>query len=231
MVESVNIRILRRVAKKLGPILEDVVFVGGAITSFLLTDKAQPEIRPTIDIDVIIEIGSKADYYKLEDQLRKQGFRNAIGQNQPICRWMIDGTPIDVMPTDPDILGFSNRWYSEAIEMAIPYNLEEDLQINVVSPPYYIAIKLEAFKGRGDDDYLGSHDLEDIITVLDGREELIKEIQTSSDELQEYFRIEFKTLMSNGRFVESIPGHMYPDVASQSRVSLLMKKIQTLIDQ
>ena len=39
----------------------------------------------------------------------------------------------------------------------------------MVTAPYFMATKIEAFYGRGGDDFLGSHDMEDIITVIDGR--------------------------------------------------------------
>ena len=52
--------------------------------------------------------------------------------------------------------------------------------IKLIAAPVFIATKLEAFKDRGKDasgqpDLLGSHDLEDIITVSDRRPELIEE--------------------------------------------------------
>ncbi|NQT64526.1 MAG: hypothetical protein HQ556_16305 [Candidatus Marinimicrobia bacterium] len=229
MNERINLSILQSVATQLGPLLDEVVFIGGAITSFLLTDEAQPEARSTIDIDVIIEIGSHMEYYRLEDQLRMLGFKNATGEDQPLCRWLLDSTPIDVMPTDASILGFSNRWYSDTIQKAKLIRIGEALQIKIASAPHFIATKIEAFKGRGAADFLGSHDLEDIITVLDGRREIVDEILESAEELRAYLKHELDQLYSNPYFLDVLPGHLLPDTASQARIPGLKEKIQNII--
>lgn len=64
--------------------------------------------------------------------------------------------------------------------------LEEDLTIRVVTPAPFLGTKLEAFKGRGKNDYLGSHDLEDVITVIDGRPLLLDEVRHAPRELKSY---------------------------------------------
>ena len=50
---------------------------------------------------------------------------------------------------DETILGFSNRWYPAAMERAVSLKLSDDLEIRVVTAPFFVATKLEAFKGRG----------------------------------------------------------------------------------
>ena len=73
------------------------------------------------------------------------------------------------MPTNPDILGFANRWYGPAVDAAETITLPSGQIARMVSAPYFLATKLEAFDGRGHGDYLLSHDMEDLIAVLDGR--------------------------------------------------------------
>lgn len=49
-----NVFLLERAAEQLGEaLLEQLVFVGGAVAGVLVTDPAMPEIRPTQDVDVI----------------------------------------------------------------------------------------------------------------------------------------------------------------------------------
>jgi len=79
------------------------------------------------------------------------------------------------MPLDEKILGFSNRWYRAAMEAATMHHLLRDLEIRVVTAPYFLATKLEAFRGRGRGDFLASHDLEDLIFVIDGRSTIVDE--------------------------------------------------------
>src|SRR2546430_12717957 len=70
------------------------------------------------------------------------------------------------MPTEEGILGFSNRWYREAIGAAREIALRDDLSIRLVTAPYFIATKYEAFIGRGRGDYLASHDFEDLMAAV-----------------------------------------------------------------
>jgi hypothetical protein len=135
--EDVNLAMVKQVAELLGPLLPKVVFLGGAATGLLITDEAAPEVRPTKDVDVIVEILSRSDYYKLEDTLRSLGFAQSMEEDAPLCRWMIGGIKVDVMPTDDKILGFSNKWYSPAIKNATELYLEKSLPASefALSPP------------------------------------------------------------------------------------------------
>ena len=134
---------------------------------------AAPEVRSTLDVDIIVKVATRSDYYRLEASLRKLGFDQPTETGTPICRWKVSGILVDVMPTDTRILGFSNRFYDEAIENAEKVCIDEGLEINLVTPSFFLATKIEAFHGRGNGDYLGSHDMEDIVTLIDGREEIV----------------------------------------------------------
>jgi hypothetical protein len=113
MVRAVetNLEMIRLVAEHLGDLRERVVFLGGAATALLITDKAIPDVRITTDVDVIVEIGSRGEYYRLAETLRSLGFEEDVSEDAPVCRWRIGGIALDVMPTDAEILGFSNKWY------------------------------------------------------------------------------------------------------------------------
>lgn len=83
---------------------------------------------------------------------------------------------VDFMPDDEAIIGFSNRWYARGIETAVRAKLEDSLVIRHLTPPLFIATKLEAYRGRGEGDLIGSRDAEDILLLVDGREALADEI-------------------------------------------------------
>jgi hypothetical protein len=72
-----NVELLTKVAKRLGPLLREVVFVGGCTTALLITDEAAAEVRPTFDVDVIAEITTYAGYAAFSERLRALGFRGA----------------------------------------------------------------------------------------------------------------------------------------------------------
>lgn len=111
------------------------------------------------------------------------------------------------MPTDSSILGFGNLWYAAPLENAQKLKIG---QIEIRLAPYFIAPKLEAFRGRGKGDYRMSHDLKDIVTVVDGRAELLGAVRTSPKNLEQYLSTEFQTLLSNRVFLEALPGHLLP---------------------
>ena len=135
---------------------------------------------------------------------------------------------LDVMPLDETILGFSNRWYREAMYAAEVLTLEPSLEIRAITAPFFMATKLEAFKGRGGGDYFASHDLEDVISVIDGRSELLAEVRATSDDLRGYLAGEFRSLMRDQRFIDALPGHLPPDAASQARIPILRGRLEAL---
>ena len=68
--------------------------------------------------------------------------------------------------------------------------------------------RLEAFRGRGRGGFHASSDLEDIITVLDGRPTVVDEVAASPRELRRYIGKEVGRLLDNLEFVNAVTGHM-----------------------
>ncbi len=175
-------------------------------------------------MDVITEIGSRSDYITLEDDLRNLGFKNDMSDSSVICRWKLDDLTIDIMPTTADILGFSNKWYNDALHNAKPYMLTNDLKIRLITAPYFIATKIEAFYGRGNNDFYGSHDLEDLIAVIDGRSELVEEVQESAPALKTFISEKISSFLGNRDFMQALPGH----VTIEERFSVIEKRLKML---
>jgi predicted nucleotidyltransferase len=221
-----NLAILELVAKALGPVCDDVVFVGGCATGLLLTLARPERIRITEDVDIIAQALTARDYHAIEAKVRAQGFSNDMRPGAPICRWLYGSVTVDVMPTFQDILGFANRWYPLAVETATTVVLESGMRIRLISAPVFIATKLEAFIDRGHSvdgqpDYLGSHDLEDIVTVVDRRPELLAECADSSPELRAYLAQAFSRLLADADFNTTLAGHLPGDASSQGRLQKL----------
>lgn len=226
-----NVAMMEVVAERLGSRLrEELVFVGGAVTGLLITDPAQPTIRPTEDVDLIVHAATRADYHLVEDALRGRGFVNDMSADAPICRWRIGAVIVDVMPTLEDILGFSNRWYPLALETAERIELPSGTAIRLVSAPVFLGTKLEAFAHRGNNDYLFSHDLGDVISVIDGRDELVEECRAQHESLKDYLRERFSNLLATTSFREALPGHVPGDAASQARLPDLQERLQLLAE-
>ena len=205
-----------------------MVFVGGSTTAILITDKAAAEVRPTYDVDAIAEISSYAAYADFSERLRRCGFGEDTSEGAPICRWRQKKTILDIMPLDEKILGFSNRWYKPAMDSAVIHELQADLRVRVVTAVYFCATKLEAFAGRGKNDYQSSHDLEDLMAVVDGRVKLVEEIHTAETEVRTYIAAEVRKLLATSEFLNALPGYLLPEQASQARVSILLGRLKKI---
>lgn len=185
--DPANLEMVRHVAERLGTLRDSVVFVGGAVVDLLITDPASPPVRPTTDVDVIVEVASLYDYHKLGNLLRSLGFReDSQSEGGPVCRWVIDGIKVDTMPMQGQVLGFSNAFYAVAVKTAVTKEIAEGLEIRLISAPCFLATKIEAFLDRGKGEFMESHDLEDVIAVVDGRPEIIDEIENSSLDLKRF---------------------------------------------
>jgi hypothetical protein len=179
-------------------------------------------------VDAIAEITSYAAYADFGDRLRALGFGEDTSEDAPLCRWTHHRTILDVMPLNEKILGFANRWYKAAMESSVRVRLSTDLEIRVVTAPCFIATKLEAFKGRGKGDFLGSHDLEDLVAVVDGRDALVTEIRAELAGLHKYIQAEIKRLLAAAGFLDALPGYLLPDAASQSRIGIVLSRLEDL---
>lgn len=227
-MDDPNLSILIPVAKALGELCESAVFVGGCATGLLLTAQRAQTIRPTKDVDVVVPVVTTADYHTIERDLTRLGFRHDLSPEAPICRWVFDGVVVDVMPSEPGILGFHNRWYPMAVKTARRITIVGSTTFLLIDAPVFVATKLEAFHGRGRADHLASHDLEDITAVIDGRQELYAEIRASDSELRDYLAREMQRLLDTPSFIQSIPGHVPPDSASQARLPELVRRMRAI---
>lgn len=178
---------LKTVAVALGDQhLARLVFVGGCTTALYITDPVTLEgVRATDDVDLIVDLAGFPEWAKLLEQLRKQGFSEAVDDNV-ICRMKLGELKVDFMPDDEEILGFSNRWYAKGIETAVETSLDESITIRHLTPPMFIATKLEAYRGRGGGDLIGSRDAEDILLLVDGRQELVDEVAAADADIRSY---------------------------------------------
>ena len=225
-----NIEMIDEVSILLKELTEKVVFVGGAITSLLITDPAISDVRPTKDVDVIVEVTSYTEYSKLEETLRNKGFKQKISSKDPLCRWIIGTIIVDFMPTDTKILGFSNLWYGDAIKNYTLKEMPSGKTIKIVTPPYFIGTKIEAFLGRGENDFIMSHDIEDIILVIDGREEISNEIRKTDPNLRKYIQKRLSKFKEYPQFRDAIAGYLPTDINSQQRFQVIIDRINNICE-
>ena len=224
-----NVAMLDVVAAALGPLVEQVVFVGGSIVGLLLDAPGSVLIRATLDVDLVVEAVSNADYYKFGNELKKRGFTEDTRDGAPLCRWIVAGTTVDIMPSDARPLGFTNPWYGLVLKTSTATRLPSGNSINLISAPAFLGTKLTALSNRGMGDLQASHDMEDIVTLLDGRFLLKNEIAATDKALRIYIAEQLSALCGRSDIEEILVGHLGSDTASQSRLPILLSRIRRIV--
>ena len=219
-----NLPLLEDAVRKLAPFLDEIVFVGGVTLGLLITDKAAAPIRGTNDVDVIAEIVTYADYIAFSERLREAHFTEDEGEHPLTCRWHNAGLTLDVLALNEEVLGFTNIWYEPALRHASTVSLPGGDAIRVITAPFFLGTKMEAFRGRGRMDFQASHDLEDFVAVIEGRETIVQEIAESPRDLQHYLADAAKALLAESRFLDALPGF----VLDSERVPLIHKRIASI---
>src|SRR3984885_500582 len=219
-----NLRLLEEAATKLAPFLREIVFVGGVTLGLHITDKAAAPIRSTDDVDVIAEILTYVDYIAFSERLRKARFTEDTSEEALTCRWFHGKLKLDVLALSKEVLGYTNLWYESALRNAVPFALPSGQAIRIITAPYFLGTKMEAFRGRGQLDFLASHDLEDFVAVIDGRSTILREIADSPSNVREYLAEAAASLLSESRFLDAVPGF----VLDSGRVPLIIERLHQL---
>jgi len=135
-----------------------------------------------------------------------------------IVLWVTDPAAPAPRPTnDVDV-----AWQGASIPHAVKRALPSGATILATRPDYLLATKIEAFNDRGHEDFLGSRDFGDMIALIDGRHELVAEVQQSESDLRAYLVSELSRLRAHPRFREGISGALRADSASQARAEAVV---------
>lgn len=219
-----NLELLRAMALALGPLRERLVFVGGCATGLLLTNPAAADVRPTEDVDAIIEVASLAGYHAMQPLLAERGFKQTMADNTPPFRWFWNRMQLDLVPVDEHVLGFANRWYRPGFAAAVITEIAPGLSLRHLDAPHFLATKFEAFNDRGGRDVYQSHDLEDIITVIDGRAELANELARAEASVRRHVVEQTNALLAHPEMANALPGI----VAQPIRAGIVLERLQNI---
>ena len=203
-------------------------FVGGCTVNLQLDNPALTPVRPTDDVDVIVEVAAGRRYSELEAQIRDLGFAHDLTQGAPICRWKLGDLTVDIMPTEGETIGLNTQWFAEVLATAQERIVRGDVRLRLISPVGFLATKLTAFFDRGDGDYYGSRDIEDFLTVIDGRAAIVAEVGSANELLRHYIAASIADLLTIGDFRDSLSAALPGDDASQGRLPMLRKKLQDI---
>jgi len=199
------------VTRKLEELGERFALIGGCALPFVVDRAYVPTIRPTTDIDFVVEILTRLDYSKLEARLRALHFQHDARPGAPKCRWLVEGIQVDIISSSPEASELGSPWFVEGLESANSYELNEGLELNVIGPACLLATKIAAFLARGKNDYIGCEDMEDIVALLEGCSGLLDSVKQASVALRQYVSTEMCRLLETPAFIEAVPGHLSPE--------------------
>jgi hypothetical protein len=215
---------LLEVARRLRPLEIDFAFLGGCVVPFLLDDPDLMPMRPTNDVDVVLLLIRQSKMAEIEERVRRQGFVHADYAGAPICRWRLGEITVDIMPDrDAEFMGLNTRWFSEALRSARSFQVPGG-DVPVISAPTFVATKLSAYADRGRGDVY-HRDIEDVITVIDGRASFLEEMAASETLLKSYVGEEIRRYLADPHFADAIAGHLPGDSASQARLPGLKSRL------
>lgn len=226
---SEHLNMLRKAADHLDHLRERMVFVGGAVVPLLITDPAAFEVRATEDVDLVVDVNSYVEYnVHLRQQLHDLGIFEELGEHVPICRWNADGLLLDLMPPIAGVLGFTSRWYRDVLTNFHSHPLPDGPTIKVIDPVYLLATKAEAFEDRGKRDIYASHDLEDIIALIDGRPEIVTEVLAARAEVRDALDVFIRDLLDHPHLQNVLAGQFAGDIGRTGRVPIVLERLKAL---
>ena len=227
---SGNLAMLMQVVDRLAPLLDRFVFLGGVVTELWITSTAAGSPRQTKDVDVVVNVLNLGEYSEtLRERFLACGLVEDTSPGAPVCRWCLDDLIVDIMPTRGEILDFSCEWYQVAFDTAQPTMLPNGSTIRLVTPACFLATKLAAFGDRGRRDPMASHDLEDLVSVIDGRREIVTDLAAAPRDLRAYVADRLTHFLARGDAEVLVAAQLMPDSDSQDRLPFVIDRIRSLI--
>ncbi len=222
----INRAIIKKIAIALGELNEKVIYVGGATVSLYIDDPAAEDVRPTKDIDITMKVASILELENMRELLNRKGFKQSADLDV-ICRFKYDDILVDVMATKPISWAPANQWFEKGFENSQKIDID-DITIQIMPLPFFLASKFTAFEGRGGDPRF-SHDFEDITYILDNRTDWSEIVSAEKDDEVKSFLIEkLIQIKESDKFQEAIISNLYYDT-SEERFQRIMSKIESII--
>ena len=158
--------------------------------------------------------------------MERLGFRHDTREDAPICRWVCDGITVDVLPVREEVLGWRSKWFEAALRSATTVDVQ-GRSIRVVSAPYFVALKLEAFEERGGGDFITSVDFEDVICLFNGRETVADEI-AAEREIGKMLGTKFAAYLRSDILDDAIEGFVQTERNPDERKAAILSRFQNV---
>ncbi|MCB0497522.1 MAG: nucleotidyl transferase AbiEii/AbiGii toxin family protein [Cyclobacteriaceae bacterium] len=224
--QTINLKIVEKVASTLEELNNQVIYVGGAVVSLYVTDEGAEQPRPTKDIDVSIQISTYAQMNELREKLATKKIYPAH-MEKVMYRFILKDILIDFIPYEETPLGPTNSWLKPGFEKAYPVKIGNE-EIRILPVSLFLATKWEAFKSRGNDPRT-SHDFEDIIYIIDNNLDLVEDVKNAKGDVQLFLKEMSKEILTHSSRNEIIECHINPITANERR-KLVIGKLEKILE-
>lgn len=224
---TINLEVIRKIAVALGAMNEQVVYVGGATVSLHINDPAADDVRPTKDLDISLAIASLGELEVIRKQLIRKGFKQSP-EDDIICRFRYEDIKVDVMSTKAVGWAPANPWFASGFAQKEIIEIE-DQKIQILPLPYFLASKFSAFNDRGAIDPRTSHDLEDIVYVLDNRMDIVEKLAKVPDDVRSYLADQLQRILDDRVMQEAILGNLFYETREE-RYQRIIKCIKQIVN-
>lgn len=204
----------------------EFAFLGGSVLSLLVTNPDVDAIRVTKDVDVMMNIRTRSEFHKADKMLERLGFRHDTREDAPICRWIYDDVTVDVLPTTEDVLGWNSKWFAEALGESALITVGRR-KVRVVTAPYFVALKLEAFEDRGAGDFVTSADFEDVICLFNGRDSIVDEI-AACDRIRAGLARKFAGYLNSSGLEDAVEGFVQTETDPEVRREKILRMFRAV---
>lgn len=225
-IQDYHRELIAKVANALEDLNDETVYVGGAVVGLYVNDPAAPEVRPTDDIDITLEITSLGKLEELRQALVRKGFYQSH-EDDVVCRFRYEDIKVDVMATREVGWAPANPWFEPGFKHLQEITVDE-MPIQILSFPYYLASKISAFRGRAKDPRM-SHDLEDITYLLDNKTDLVEEIVKAPGDVFDFLAEEFEQMLGNKAIKEAIRANLEYSIQTE-RFAMIEEKLKKIIN-
>ena len=99
--------------------------------------------------------------------------------------------------------------------------------IKVVTAPFFVALKLEAFEDRGKGDFIMSTDFEDVICLFNGRQSVVDEIMAEPI-VREGIAEKFSRYVQNADVEDAVLGFVQTESDPEDRFRAIMSDFRRL---
>ena len=223
---GINRTIIKKIARALEELNDQVIYVGGATIGLYINDPAAEDVRPTKDVDISLSLATVGELEILRTALQNKGFIQTA-EDDIMCRFRYDDVKVDVMNTTAIGWAPANPWFAPGFAEREAITIEGQ-RISILPLPYFLASKFSAYRDRGNQEPRTSHDFEDVVYVLDNRTDIAEQILTAPNSVQQFLRTELEDILRDQKKQEAVFSNL-PYETRQDRFDRIMDTIRSII--